>query len=1146
MNHQNLRFWGLAVLAGALLTFAPAAEAKPHQKAQAVTSAEASQPKPTLRLKATSDQTARYKTVVQIGGEVAGQKLNIEVEQVTAVKFISVTPDGKVTMERTQESSISKMEGEVIDDEPDKDVTTEVYSQFGVLLSQSGTGDKKQREIGVRVSAATTILFPEGPVGPGDKWTQNLVANSDLGTRGAKADFEVLGLEKIEGIETAKIKMTYTESAGEKPIQAESTAWIEIASGDTIKSEFKINNIQFGDGPASFYASATGTTTRISGGPVKGQATAGSDKPEPKKEKQIEDVVKDFEKLPGVFTLYRKTDNGRTTIYMEIGEKQLGKLAMLQATASTGTSSQVVAGNPINDIVFRFVEVEKDRIVMVVPNFGFRANPDTPIGRSVKRSFTESHIESFRVEARNNERKSLLINVSDLFRGDIAQVSSVFSGSGIPGLGGGGGYSLDREKTFIKKLKAFPENVVVETMYAFSGGRGGRSLEEILLGGASVIPDSRSLVFQVNYNLWLLPENNYVPRHFDARVGYFTTDFQSFDKPTAEDQTVHYILRWNLQKKDPSAAMSEPVKPITFWLDNAIPTEYRPAVSEAILGWNKAYEKIGFKNAIVVKQMPDNADFDHADMRYNVIRWVTSPSDAYAIALFRVNPLTGEIVNAGINVDNNIVRLFAVEKAKIVDPASYFEPKSHNEAGHDHRLCQLGEDAMRQARFGALALKLMMPGMSQLTEHEYVSQFIRWVVGHEFGHILGLRHNFIASTQLSLAELKDPAKVAKYGTAASMMDYMPFNVSALGIKGIPYWSQNIGDYDHWAIDYGYRLTGAKDPNTEISNLKKLASRSGEPGLAWQSDEVADNADPLITRFDLSANPIEYWARMMNLSKQLTQNLDQRYPKNGESYYEFTKALNQLLDEYIKGVVYTSRYIGGISIRGNFKGDPGGKLPLMPVSAADQRQALQLVNRHLFAEGALAIPAKYYGMAASNPTPSMADGLTGNTEFPIRDMISGIQSQILKRLFGGQVLSRVANNEYKLGAAAKPLTVAELMRTIGSNIWSELSSGAEISTLRRSLQRTHIELLTDMVTKPGGAPDDAKLIAASELRRLKVAIMAALKAPKGEYGAAHLTDALARVNRALSAQIQIGSAPARQPSLLEQLMGGGVKPKSNLP
>ena len=357
--------------------------------------------------------------------------------------------------------------------------------------------------------------------------------------------------------------------------------------------------------------------------------------------------MKDYEKLPGYFTLYRKKESGRETLYMEIKEEQLGQLMMMETTASTGTSGRVVAGDPINDLVFKFQRGDGDKLLLVKPNLDHRVDPKLPIARAVQRSYPqEAYLDSFKIEASQADRKSILIDISGFFKSDIAQISQIFSGGGggisaLLGGGGGGFYSMDREKTYTGAIKNFPENLVVEMNYHFvGGGRAGIGA----MGGADQLADPRSIPFKAVYNVFPLPTNSgYVPRLADPRVGYFLIDFQEYNDDSREDVMTRYIYRWDIRKKDPKAALSDPIKPITFWMDNAIPTEYRESVKEGLLLWNKAFEKVGISNAIVVNQMPDNADWDHADMRYNTIRWVESPASGYAVAQFRVSPVTGQI-----------------------------------------------------------------------------------------------------------------------------------------------------------------------------------------------------------------------------------------------------------------------------------------------------------------------------------------------------------------------------------------------------------------------------------------------------------------------------------------------------------------------
>ncbi|HRI43815.1 MAG TPA: zinc-dependent metalloprotease [Fimbriimonadaceae bacterium] len=1101
----------------------------------------AGQNKVVLAVKGDPGQSGKYQLDLEVGIEAGGQKFTMNIKQVES-KTVKEVKDGNIAFVQATESQEITMNGEKLDPDPDENKpSTVTVRPDGTLVSYESEGDGDAEKMNVRIMSATSVIFSKNPVGVGDKWSYQYKDDDKLGTKAGSANFQLLAFEKAKDVDCAKIKMTFEEAGGSPRFASDVTAWVELATGDTVKSDVSLTNFPLGEG-AGTTSNAKGTMERTSGGPLK--ANQGSATPaEPKKEKDIDETVKDYEKLSGLFTLYRKREGSKDTVYMEILESQVDKLFLLQATAATGNSQQVVAGNPINDLVLKFSKID-DRLFLVRPNLGFVADGKTPTGVALDRSFSDAYLEAFKIEAKQEKRKSLLINVSDLFKGDVAQVNAAVAGGGNPLAalpGGGGGFSQDRDKTFIVQMKAFPENIFVQTNYAFNrSGGGGGGLMDLL--GPSVMADPRNFFFKVNYNLSMLPTDGYMPRRFDGRVGYFTSDYRDFSDPTKFDNTVRNILRWRLEKKDPSAAMSEPKKPIVFWLDNAIPHEYREAVKEGVLLWNKAFEKIGYKNAVVVNQMPADADWDPSDMRYNVVRWVLSPDDAYAVALFRVNPITGEILNASILVDGNMVRYTERERSGFVDPASFFEPKKNDPRHvHDPRRCSLQQEICEQAAFGKLALD-MLGGLGNVDEHEYMNTFLRHVVCHEMGHILGLRHNFISSTQLTFAQMGNPDLVRKHGTAASVMEYTPFNLAALKKNGVDWWPASIGDYDYWAVAYGYMHTGARKPEDEVADLKRLAAQCNASGNAYQSDETADSIDPRITRFDLAANPLDYWAKTMEVSRYMGMNLGQRLPKHGESFWTFTRDFNMLFSMIARAASQCTRYIGAMHLNNNFKGDPGQKPPIAAASFADQKRALDLLNTYIFSEQAFNYPKEYYQRFTANPDADLLQAiLGGSNSFPVLDQFASIQGSALRTIFRPDVLSRVVNNEFKASPGSNPLRLVDLFDDVRKTVWAELTSSKNVSALRRRLQRAHVDRMIAMVINTGdGAPDDAKMLAWRELRSLKASLdTQKRKKAIDKYTQVHYEDCAMRIQRALEARPVVG-APSGGGGMspLQQLLGGG--------
>lgn len=1104
-----------------------------------VVSGGARQDKVLLVMKAEVGQVARYQLDLDIAIEFSGQKFSTSVRQVDKGTVKAVTPEGHITVEREMESQEVRVNGEKVEDEERSDKPSKVtVAPDGTLVSYESGDEPDETYLNQRLFAATTVIFSKSPVGVGDKWSYTYTDDKKLLTHAGKADFEVLAFEKVKGIDCVKIKMSFEESAGSPRFGANSTLWVESVSGDVIKSEFELRNVPFGEmGPAA--ANGKGTTERISGGMLKSsQATGDSATPEPKKEKDIDETVKDFEKLDGLFTLYRKRESNRDTIYLELREDQLDRLFLLQATAATGNSREVVSGTPINDLVLKFSQID-ERIMLVRPNLGFRAEPGTPTARALERSFADSYLEAFKIEARQESRKSLLINVSDLFRGDIAQINAMMAGGGGPLaalLGGGGGFSPDRDKTFIVAMKAFPENIFVQTSYSYNKAGSAMSLAD-LLGGGSVQADPRNVVFRVNYNVSMLPDSGYVPRRFDARVGYFTEDYQDFSKPAQFDNKVRNILRWRLEKKDPNATLSEPRKPIVFWLDNAIPVEYRDAVKEGILLWNRAFEQAGFKNAVVVQQMPDDADWDPSDMRYNVVRWVLSPADAYAVAWFRSNPVTGEILNASILVDANMVRFTQRELDAIVEPNALFTPpKTASQHIHDPRRCSLQHEIQHQAAFGKLALEMVA---GNVDAKEFMHSFIRHVVCHEMGHILGLRHNFVSSTQLTFEQMGDAKRVREKGTAASVMEYTPFNLAALKKPGVDYWPAGVGDYDVWAIQYGYMDTRARKPEDEVETLKRIAALCNKNGHAYQSDETADSIDPRITRFDLAANPLDYWAKMLDVTRYMGKTIGQRLPRHGESFWNLTRDFNSIISMMGRAASQCTRFIGASHLNANFKGDPGQKPPIVPANAADQKRALDLLNQFVFSQDAFNFPKETYQNFGLNPNADLLESvLSGTTDFPVLDQFSGIQIGALNTLYRPDVLRRVVNNEFK--SPTPQLRLTTLFDSVRASVWSELGSGSNTTALRRRLQRAHLDRLIAMVVNLNDAsPAEAKMLAWHQLGILKGQIAQASKSKTlDEYSKVHLAESAMRVQRALDARQTIGAAAGGAPmNPLQQLLGG---------
>ena len=400
------------------------------------------------------------------------------------------------------------------------------------------------------------------------------------------------------------------------------------------------------------------------------------------------------------------------------------------------------------------------------------------------------------------------------------------------------------------------------------------------------MPDARSLFLGLHYSLAKLPEQPMAARRADPRVGYFDTVRQDFSDDLARTPRVHQINRWRLEKKDPTAAVSEPVKPITFWLDRTIPVKYRDAMSKGILAWNAAFERIGFKDAVVVKVQPDDADFDTLDVGVASVRWMINAQPLFgAIGPSQIDPRSGEILDADIgfeSLSSRGVRALAragagIEGGGRLAGTDAIEQRGAHRAdrlrsaptagGLDIHECHHADMAAEQLSYALDVLEARGElDPSSPEAQQWVHDYLTDTTMHEVGHTLGLRHNFRSSRVYTDAQLSDPEFTRQNGLAGSVMEYAPINLSRPGERSAVAWQLALGPYDYWAIEYGYKPIA---PEHEKDELQRIAARSSEPQLAYGTDE--DNflgIDPESLHFDLGNDPVAFAKKRFDIARDL--------------------------------------------------------------------------------------------------------------------------------------------------------------------------------------------------------------------------------------------------------------------------------------
>lgn len=803
-------------------------------------------------------------------------------------------------------------------------------------------------------------------------------------------------------------------------------------------------------------------------------------KPAEPKEKTFDEIVKDAKKLEGLFTLYQKEDK----LYMEILPSQFGKMHLFIPTLWTSVGFGG-AGSYLEDKVFTLEKLDK-KILLVWKNTNFVAKKSPQYKRSLENVVPESIVHAFKIESEPHpERKSLLVLLDDFFFSDVVDLAGMFS---TPQ----NAYSLDKGRTVWGKNKTFPKNIELDVRYTITSAK---PIPE------PSVPSPRVFTVRVRYSISELPvDNGFKPRLADDRVGYFVTKVYDYDKLDLDGTVTRYINRWHLEKKDPKAKLSEPKEPIVFWLENTIPLEFRPALRDGLLEWNKAFEKAGFKNAIVVKEMPDDADWDPADIRYNTIRWVASLSGegGGAFGPSRVNPFTGQILDADVVMFAPMNFIFSYQ---VFDsPLSFpFGDPEINRYPWQKNIWSQDNFMLGWQRDYAIFEMLASGQISDVKDvpKEFLYEFYKFLGCHEVGHTLGLRHNFKGSMTIKLKDLHNKNLTAKESIGNSIMEYLPANLAPKGVKQGEYYQTAIGAWDKWVIEYGYTPIDTQNPEAELPALAKIASRSNEPELTYGTDEDAYNfgqfavsIDPECVTFDLSDDPQAYSEQEVRRTKDLWRQLEKRALFEGKSYYYLRRGFAASLSQYFSAMNRLVKWIGGIYHKRTHVGDPGKVLPFEVVEYGKQRQAFDIIKSNLLSPDAFAFDPEFLAKLQVSRFMDFeylfqyADRIRLN--FSLADYLQSFYQMTLGALYDPVRLHRIQDNE--LMVKGDKLTLGNYMGELYAAIWQELKAGKAIGPYRRMLQREYVSRAIDLVLKaPVQAPDDAISICRFQLKELDKSI-----------------------------------------------------------
>ncbi len=868
--------------------------------------------------------------------------------------------------------------------------------------------------------------------------------------------------------------------------------------------------------------------------------------PSGKKFPEFDSLVKGAKEYDGLFKLYHKDDQ----LYAEIKPNQLNQPFLCPISIARGMGQ---GGHTLNFgeqwvLLFRRVG---DRVFLVRRNVRFRAQPGAAVAKAVETTYADSVLMALRIQSVHPFRQSVLLNLNDIFMTDFAQLRR--------------GY-FDASRSTWHKIKTFPRNIELQVAATYAGG-----------GGDSVI-DSRGATVIIHYGLCQLPDAGYTPRLADDRVGHFLSVVKDYTNDTRDTPFVRYINRWRLERADGSSwkeggKLVPPKKKIVFWIEKSVPDEYRAYVREGILEWNKAFAKVGFRDAIEVRQQEDE-DFDPEDINYNTFRWITNDR-GYAMGPSRANPLTGEIFDADIIFDASMVRYYRRDAnvfggSAAVDDISPIRAQQRGvglgsletpgaQGGWDERtdkrldpfararfraittgMCECGPCLKRELNLLATAIALRDTGAAPpggqagILPEELIGQAIKETTMHEIGHTLGLRHNFKASTMLDNKDLHNTTITRAKGLVGSVMDYAPVNLAPKGVKQGDYFTNTIGPYDYWAIEYAYKPLGGGTQG-EYPELKKIASRCATPGHDYSTDEdLYTSSDPYVNTWDLGSDPMKFAQDRILLAEELLGKLADKGARNGEGYQQTRQAFAVLLREYGNGAFLISKFIGGVSMYRDHAGDPKGRDPFVVVPADKQRAALKFLQEHILTDRPFHFSPKLLRRLGSDRWVHWGsyNGVLGNVEYPVHERILAIQKVVLDHALDSSVLARIQDNALRQDsdARARPLAMAEVFRSLTDAIWSDPTNGArgakkplELSIVKRNLQREHVKGLTALVLGSGSAPPDARSLARLHLKEVNARIgrlLADKTIVADDTSRAHLQETSERISKVLGASMQV--------------------------